>query len=143
MTGITYFTEYLPKIKDDLAQQGLEHLLHECVQEAGEIMFVPPGWWHAVINLTDTIAISQNYVSENNFLAAWRKVRRSRRWLSKRWLDRLTRSHPDLAYEARMDNLKYNFDYSFTNRALTVSEQDEEEVMISKENGSSENDSDS
>ena len=39
---------------------------YECICEAGEIIFVPHGWWHTVINLEDSVAITQNYVSRSN-----------------------------------------------------------------------------
>ena len=32
----------------------------------GECMYVPNGWWHLVINLEDSIAITENFVPENN-----------------------------------------------------------------------------
>ncbi|KAI3932821.1 hypothetical protein MKX01_031803 [Papaver californicum] len=38
----------------------------ECVCKAGEVM--PNGWWHLVINLEESIAITQNYVSRRNLL---------------------------------------------------------------------------
>ena len=40
----------------------------ECVCEAGELLFVPRGWWHCVLNLEPSIAITHNYVSEQNLL---------------------------------------------------------------------------
>ncbi|KAI9596539.1 hypothetical protein BDF19DRAFT_437777 [Syncephalis fuscata] len=38
----------------------------ECVCRTGEIMFVPRGWWHCVINLEFSVAVTQNYVSRSN-----------------------------------------------------------------------------
>uniref|UniRef100_A0A803NEX2 JmjC domain-containing protein n=1 Tax=Chenopodium quinoa TaxID=63459 RepID=A0A803NEX2_CHEQI len=40
----------------------------ECVCKAGEVLFVPNGWWPLVINLEESIAITQNYVSRRNLL---------------------------------------------------------------------------
>ena len=37
-----------------------------CVQQAGDCMFVPAGWWHTVVNLEDTVAFTQNYIPKVN-----------------------------------------------------------------------------
>jgi hypothetical protein len=36
----------------------------EAVCEAGECMFVPGGWWHAVLNLEDSVALTSNFCAE-------------------------------------------------------------------------------
>jgi hypothetical protein len=38
----------------------------ECIVSAGELLFVPRGWWHMAINLDPGVAITQNFVSQTN-----------------------------------------------------------------------------
>ena len=40
----------------------------ECIVEPGELIFVPHNWWHMVINLDDSIALTYNYVSSSNLV---------------------------------------------------------------------------
>lgn len=47
----------------------------EVIQEAGELIYVPSGWWHQVLNLTETIAVTQNYINEHNLQVAAAEMR--------------------------------------------------------------------
>lgn len=40
-----------------------DRLLLEGVCEEGEVLYVPSGWWHLVINLEESVALTQNFVS--------------------------------------------------------------------------------
>ena len=91
-----YVLDLLPRIK--AAHPDLPIL--EFVQEAGDTVFVPGGWWHGVLNLDNTVAITQNYCSRANFDQVWRKTRIGRKKMSVSWLRRLHESVPDLAQRA-------------------------------------------
>nr|KYP53927.1 JmjC domain-containing protein 4 [Cajanus cajan] len=43
----------------------------ECTQDAGEIIFVPSGWYHQVHNLEDTISINHNWFNGYNLSWVW------------------------------------------------------------------------
>src|SRR5262249_20731005 len=38
-----------------------------CIQNPGDIVFTPSGWWHQVINEQAGISITENFVNESNY----------------------------------------------------------------------------
>ena len=55
--AVNFFCDLLPRIRQrypDLAP----HIV-EFIQEPGQTVFVPGGWWHGVLNLTHTVAVTQ------------------------------------------------------------------------------------
>ncbi|XP_035204401.1 2-oxoglutarate and iron-dependent oxygenase JMJD4-like [Stegodyphus dumicola] len=62
------------KIPYSVNEKELQHLCipHlNVVQETGEIIFVPSGWYHQVHNLEDTISINHNWFNGCNILHIW------------------------------------------------------------------------
>ena len=49
-------------------------------------MYVPGGWWHAVMNLDTTIAVTHNYCSSATFPRIWAHARRGRPKMSARYV---------------------------------------------------------
>ena len=62
------------------------------------------GWRHAVLNLDDTVAITQNFVGYAEFDAAWQIVRRRRKALGNRWLQAMKKFRPELYARAQQLN---------------------------------------
>ena len=75
--AIHYFDLHLPRLKEAEHRPGgkLPEMI-ECIQYPGETMFVPGGWWHAVLNLDATIAITENVCNEGNFSGCVREPNR-------------------------------------------------------------------
>jgi Cupin-like domain len=58
-----YWDEHLERYTDAV----IEDRPLECTVEAGDLIFVPHGWWHAVVNLDPiNVAVTHNYVSRSN-----------------------------------------------------------------------------
>jgi len=89
--AIDYFWHHLSRIKQ---KEGELPGMVECIQYPGETIFVPGGWWHAVLNLDDTMAVTQNYCGPNNFDSVWRRMRVSRKKLSEFFLRTLRTTEP-------------------------------------------------
>lgn len=58
-----WFLEVYPALPPDFG-------LIEVVQRPGEVIHVPGGWWHIVLNLDFSIAVTQNFVPFHRLEAA-------------------------------------------------------------------------
>ncbi|KAG7390409.1 hypothetical protein PHYPSEUDO_007932 [Phytophthora pseudosyringae] len=61
MPSLMWYLHVYPTLTPD--QKPLE-----IIQEEGETIYVPNGWWHLVLNLDLTIAVTQNVVDSHNAL---------------------------------------------------------------------------
>ena len=114
--AITWFTKVLPRIRQRERNHDNGLGMCEFLQYPGETVFIPGGWWHAVLNLTDTVACTQNFCSQNNFPKVWRKTRKGRKHMAKQWLDRLGEHYPHLAAQARTINDQDGFEFKFSSK---------------------------
>ena len=97
-----YFTLHLPRLR--AAAPAVAAQAIEFTQRPGETVFLPGGWWHAVLNLSDSVAITQNYCSAANFARVWPAVREGRRGMARKWLRALASAAPELAAAAAEAN---------------------------------------
>lgn len=102
----------------------------ECVVKQGEIMFVPNGWWHLVLNIEDSVAITQNYVSSANLINVLRFLRDKSDQVSgcreeydvySVFVDKLQQSQPQVVEKAMGEMKKQDTNGTWKNLMTTES----------------------
>jgi histone arginine demethylase JMJD6 len=72
-----------------------------------------------VLNLEDSLAVTQNFCSCTNFPEVWRKTRASRKHMANRWLTKLSTHYPHLYNQAIRMNDEDNFEFVFSQKSLS------------------------
>jgi len=67
----------------------------EFIQNAGETLYLPPGWWHQVLNLEDTLAITQNYVNSQSIKVIYNDIKKDKSF-HKMFKNQVLSKRPDL-----------------------------------------------
>lgn len=96
VSSLSWFKEVLPTLSGD--DKPIE-----AVQEAGDIIYIPSGWWHCVINLTESVAYTQNVINRGNVKVAASQLKTFEPRFSNRlrcpyWISRV--SHLVVVYRA-------------------------------------------
>ena len=68
-----WFADHLPALQAAAADGRLR--LFECIQRAGDLVYVPAGWHHAVVNLEVSCAIAHTVITPSTLPAAWPYLR--------------------------------------------------------------------
>lgn len=81
--AITWFNTFYPKTKYSNWPEDCKPI--EILQNPGETIFVPLGYWHVVLNLDDKIAVTQIFCNEINFESVWNSTALFQSDISLQW----------------------------------------------------------
>ena len=93
--GAAYWwsTQY-PMLRERADELGMLEVL----QKPGELIYVPAGWWHAVINVTEwTVAVTHNLIHPRALSTTFEMASKSDPLFAKRWWRCLRQFSPDAA----------------------------------------------
>lgn len=117
-----------------------EYRPHDFVHGPGEVVYVPGGWWHVVLNLDLSIAVTQNLVTPVTFHRVLPKAMKGRPKLAKKWLETLRKYRPEVAREGEQIDLEANTGLpsssSSSCSSTSVSSDSESESQTSNERSS-------
>ena len=94
--AITWFEIKRPKVLEMLKEKYPDVKPIEVIQKPGETMFVPSGWWHTVLNLDNTIAVTQNFAHREHFGVCYHKSVRARPKMTEKLVEQLKLKRPDV-----------------------------------------------
>jgi hypothetical protein len=77
----------------------------EILQRPGEVVFVPHGYWHMVVNLEESVALTHNYVSTSNLADCLRFLREKTEQISGVGNRNKDRLQPEDVYATFVKNL--------------------------------------
>jgi hypothetical protein len=56
--------EWMLKFHKEVSRGAVKPI--QCLQRPGDLIFIPNGWWHQVLNIEECIAVTQNVVCDSN-----------------------------------------------------------------------------
>ena len=90
-SGIYWFLNIFPQIilNDDIVGNKQKIQPYFTIQKAGDIVFVPCDWYHVVINLENTVAITHNFAMKRDVNKIIPRVFRDEPQFGLKWLNEL------------------------------------------------------
>lgn len=95
----------------------------EFIQNPGDLIFIPSGWWHAVLNLDETVSVTQNFVNMDNLDAVVHSLFHGEmQKVLPYWRQRLMSLRPEL-YDYIGNRIAYETSIAQTERVETLETQ--------------------
>ena len=90
---VEHYFQQQQQVCDGAKNQKKIARCYECVQQPGEIIFVPSMWHHAVLNVADSVAVTQNFVDRSGLDETYKTMKEED---GRKLRVKLTRCRPDL-----------------------------------------------